>query len=625
MPQVIAPAEFRRGAQTITTPAMLVWHLPSTDRAKSLGSREAFFSGTQHTHKQANWTGQSRDPGVGYLAERMKPQGFVSTNSATVPFSQRRPDAPNSLHRQIVTRFSDMLLGEMARPNLSVPADEATEAYIHAIFDASDSWATLQQARDIKGRLGSAALAVSITEGEPATEALNPINLWVMEWEHKVRWVPKIVVEQKLISKQVQRDPDDEDSPPTKAWQSVDAKSPLETRKFWRTRVWTDTHVINYVDVDEDWAKDEPDRPIPVEAMTKHQAGRCPVIWMQNTRNLESPEGEEDGVGTYEVSDKLDTIRAFTCRSTIANTDPTLIVKDTPARLRKNPAMAKGHGHRISVDTAGDVKLLEASGDPVRTAIELAKILRHDILQTSCTVIMDPETMGTYKSAESIRLMMKPMEARCGRLRVPLTCEIQQLCDLWLTLGNNWGVISLEDHHMDIHQMRDVADHPIILPPRVVIGEDEDDFELDEDGMPPAPERSEAKLEVHKVGEGRWVDVQWGPYLRPTPTELLAASQALTTSNGMKPLLSQETATAVMTGFLGAGSPEDERERLALEQHKSMVEMGSAVFGGGGTPELDAARNKSDDANAKAEVGAAKTAEIKEKTGGRPDGSVSTD
>ena len=53
----------------------------------------------------------------------------------------------------------------------------------------------------------------------------------------------------------------------------------------------------------EDWAEDEPERPIPVEEMTEHRAGRCPVIWMQNTRSLESPEGEEtdpDGPGSDE-------------------------------------------------------------------------------------------------------------------------------------------------------------------------------------------------------------------------------------------------------------------------------------------------------------------------------------
>jgi hypothetical protein len=607
MPQVIAPAEFRRGAQTITPPNMLVWHLPSTERAKTLCCRESFFCGTQHTHKPANWSGQSRDPGVGYLAERMKPQGFVSTNSATVPFSQRRPDSPNSLHRQIVTRFSDMLLGEMARPNLAVPADPTTEAYIHAIFDSSDSWATLQQARDIKGRLGSAALAVSVVEGEPATEALSPIHLWVMEWEDKVRWVPRVVVEQKMITKQVRRDPDDDDPPGSEAWQSTDPKSPLETRNFWRTRVWTDTHVINYQDVEEDWDKDDPERSIPIEDMAEHRAGRCPVIWMQNTRNLECPEGEEDYIGTYEVSDKLDTIRAFTCRSTIANTDPTLIVKDTPARLRRNPATAKGHGHKISVDVAGDVKLLEASGDPVRTAVELAKILRHDILQTSCTGIMDPETLGTYKSAESIRLMMKPMEARCGRLRVPLTCEIQQLCEIWIDLGTNWGVVSIEDRDSD--QSSDGGQQPIILPPRVIIEEnDDEDYELDENGNPPAPERNETVLEPHEVGEGRWVDVQWGPYLRPTPTELLAASQALTTSNGQKPLLSQETCTSVMTGFLGAGSPEDERERMEHEKHKGMMQANAA-----------AQAAKPDEP----EPGQPPASKPKESTGGRPDGSES--
>lgn len=485
MPGLIAPAEFRRAAQTIIPSDMKVWGLPGTDRAKALACRESFFFGNQHTHKAATWTGQSRDPGVGYLAERMKPQGFVSTNSATVPFNQRRPDAPNSLHRQIVTRFSDMLLGENARPTLGVPADPTTEAYIHAVMESSASWATLQQARDIKGRLGSAAIVLTVIDGQVTTEALNPVYLHVMEWEKSALWIPRIVVEQKLITKIVERDPNEARKLAMGAFGQPITDSLLEVKNFWRTRAWTSTHIVDYVDVPEDWAKEDPYRQIPMDGdPVPHKAGRCPVVWMQNTRNPECPEGEEDYVDTYEVSDKLDTLRAFTCRSTIANTDPTLIVKDTPARLRRNPAMSKGHGQRISVDTAGDVRLLESTGDPVRIAMELWKLLRHDILQTSCTVIMDPETLGTYKSAESIRLMMKPMEARASRLRVPLTDEIEQVCQIWLALGRAWGVASMEDR-----SLREASeDSPIILPPRVILDDEHD---------------GDPQLEVHAVGKDR--------------------------------------------------------------------------------------------------------------------------
>lgn len=614
MPALISPAEFRRGAQTIQTPDMVVWHLPSSDRAKALMAKEAFYHGTQHAHKQATWSGQSRDPGVGYLAERMKPQGFVPTNAALlVPFGQRRPDAPHTLPRQIVTRMSDMLLGETARPNLAVPADDSTEAYLHAIFDESDSWATLQQARDIKGRLGSSTMVCSVIAGEPTTEPVNPVHLWVAEWEDTAKWIPKIVVEQKLVSKLVKRKAEDtEGMTPSPYKRDGTQESRLETKRFWRTRVWTDTETITYVDVEEDYDKDDPDRVIVIDALVEHKAGRCPVVWMQNTRNPESPEGDEDYVGTYEVCDKLDTVRGFTCRSTIANTDPTLVIKDTAARLRKHTSVAKGHGHRIDTDVAGDVKLLEASGEPVRTALELGKILRHDILQTSCTVIMDPETLGTYKSAESIRLMLKPMEARAGRLRVPLTCEIQQVCDIWLTLGRNWGVVSIEDHHMDRPAMEGIHAHPIILPPRVMLPE-ETETEFGADGMPELPEKEPPKLETHVVGVGRWVDVQWGPYLRPTPTELLAASQALTTANGMKPVLSQETSTAVMTGFLGAGSPTEEQDRIEHEQNESLRMMGASMFAkDGDDPARAAERGKQDDADARAEVKAATSAEIGE-------------
>ncbi len=54
-----------------------VFNLHETARAKTLKMCETFYTGTHHDHLAHGWDGSSRDPGVGYLHERLRPQGFV--------------------------------------------------------------------------------------------------------------------------------------------------------------------------------------------------------------------------------------------------------------------------------------------------------------------------------------------------------------------------------------------------------------------------------------------------------------------------------------------------------------------------------------------------------------------
>lgn len=593
MPDATNLRQLAQITRTEDPPKMIVWHLPDTARAQSLCVLASFYNLNQHDHMKARWSGAAKDPGVGYLRDRMEPQGFTPTNAAvSAPWTHRRPDCPHGLPKQVTKRFSDMLLGEQGRPTISVPASEDTSAYVNAVMSASKTWATMLTARDTKGARGSAAVVLSVVDGVPTSEPLCPENLRI-EWKETADWIPVSVMEQKLIDKQVAVE--------------EDGKTTLEVKKFWRTRYWDEQVEISYQDVPEDWDEEVPDWPIPIDGEpVEHGIGRCPVVWLQNTRCTESPEGECDMDGVHEESDKLDKVRSFAVRATIANTDPTIHHKDTRQMLQRNPMLEKGHGKSIKTSEVGDVKLLETSGSGVEMAWNTSDQLRHDILQTVSCVIMDPDTIGSYKSGEALSILWQSMEQRCNRYRVPIEDEIRQAAEIWIALGREMDVVSIED----VDRKRDDKDKKpksgIILPPREVFEDDAD-------------EDAEPKLQPHTVGEGQWVKLVWGPYQRPTATQLQAMITALTTANGQKAVLSQETTTELVVGALSLGDPQDEVNKIKAEKETAMEEFGLNDMGGD-----DPFGGKDDDDDAKAEGAAAKNEAVKNANSTKTDDSQGT-
>lgn len=544
-------------------PTMFVWDLPRTPRAIMLRAKTAFVENTQHDHKEVNWDGIPRDPGVGYLRERMRPQGFVPANAA--PYGHRKPDAGVPLPCQITRSFTDMLLGRY--PALRVPADADTERYLEAAINASNTWDALVEARDIAGGCGSAALSLAVEDGEPMTDTHTPADLWVREWQPGAKWVPVEVVEQRLVE----------------VTEEVDGE--LKTFRVWRTKVWTQTHVINYKDVPENWgqSQDGERKPIPVDGEpVEHKAGRCPVVWYQNTRNSKSPEGDTDMKGAYHLSDRVDRLQSMVVRGSIANTDPTLVRKIEDRLRRRRPIERKGYGAMIDVGPGGDAKLLEITGTSIETSWNGVRQLRDEILQTASCVIIDPENAGAYKSGEALALLWRRMEARCNRLRVPLTSVIRQVAELWIELGAAWGITSVEE----------AEGQGIILPPLVTEPTDE------ELAMNP-----EAKPEtgIYQVGTGRYVEIVWPPYHVPTATQLQAMAQALAVANGQKPTVSQETATGMMVSYLGKGDPTEERRKIEEERAAGQEQFAAAMFPGGGEEDREEA-GKTAEAEAEAQA-----------------------
>lgn len=532
-----------------------VMDIHKTSRSLSLRALQAYLLQRQHDHKTLSWDGAPRDAGVGYMYERLQPQGFVPSNAAPYGYSGRKPSCPDPIGRQVIRAFTDMVFGA-SPPDIGTPADPATGSYLESVMAEADAWDTLSEVRDYTGACGESAILVEVLDGEPSTERLNTANLEVLEWETCRGWIPKKVVEQRIVEKSVLNE----------------ETKKSEVVKVIRTRYWDDQVAVTYEDVPTDYGQDEKDpKPIPVKDTVEHNAGRCPIVWVQSTRSSQSTSGDTDLEGVYEVADQIDKMQSMVTRASVANTDPTLVYKDEDRNRRRNNQLRKGHGARIDVGPQGDAKLLETTGSSIQTSWDGVRELRERVFQVTGCVVVTPETASAYKSGTAIAMMWRAMESRCStRLRPPLKTAIKQICNIYIAIGTAVGVSSMEE------------DEPggIVLPPKVTPPS------KDDPDTPP-------KIEAHKVGRAKYYEVRWAPFHEPTPEGLQAMAAALTAANGQKPLLSRETATREMVNVIGNVDPNEELERIEAEHGQSMSEFDSII--GVGSPGDDGKEEGEDD------------------------------
>ncbi|PCJ22415.1 MAG: hypothetical protein COA94_09110, partial [Rickettsiales bacterium] len=504
-----------------------VMGIRSTARARRLMQCRAFYVGSHHDHLSRRWDGSARDPGVGYLHERLKPQGFVPVQS--IPYGQRKPDTGMPLARQIINRFSEMLLGQGRAPGLSIPADVDTERYLEAVFSEAMCWDVLMEARDVTGSCGSAAIVPSVVNGVPTAEVLMPFDIHVYRWKNGASWEPLEVVEQRLVDRVV---PDPE-------------TGKLDVQQYWRTRMWTETHTVTFDDVPQNWP---PEDPIPYrpENRVEHHAGRCPVVWYQNTRSSKSPDGAADCDGVWHLIDQTDRIMSQVYKAARANVDPMLHIKEEERLKKKIGAVTKGG--LVMTSAAGDAKYVEMEGTSISVGLEVVRTLRQEVLQTAECIIVDPASAGAYKTGEALQLLWRAMEAKTNRLRVMLTQTIRELSRIWLSLGRAVGVANLEDAK---------PGNGILLPPVVELVEQTTEEIV-------AGERPTPNLTTQSVGTGAHITFKWPPYWNPTAKQVNEMALAMGAAKNAS-LLSSSTRVTEMAKLLGI-DPGDEFVKVKREQ-----------------------------------------------------------
>lgn len=563
-------------AEQAPLPKVFVYDCTSDPRYIELTTLYRWWEGSQHDYCYADFQGRSRSSGCGYIADRQRDKGIINPGEIQrVSYDSRRPNAPAGLARRVVSRFTELTTG--LSPTLLCASDQDTAAYLPAVFEESCTFDAHQEARDFAGATGSAVMIPSITDGQPNCETLPSFAVQVLRWANRKRWVPAEVVHQYRVEVMPE-----------------EARADMRPEVRIRTRMWTVTEYVEFKDVKTDHDKT---LPLDVESRVGHRAGRCPVVWVQNTRKTNSPEGEYDLLNqqNLEMCDEVDRVQSHALKATKANTQPTLVrMDDQLAFAQQFPRLAKGVGAEIRVGKGGDAKYLETHGDSVKMGWDSAAKMEEKVLKNCNCWMPESETTTAAPSGVAVAKLRRGMETRGNRIRTAQTWTIRQVAQIWINLGLGWGVTSEDDPE----------EGKIILPPRLYKieppePEEQPPPQIPDDAepgapatAPPKPEPTE-RLAPHKVGKGRSVKVDWPPFDVPTATDLRELATALTTMTSGK-LLSEKTATEMFVGAAGLRDAEQEHKRLAEQKESGMAQLGPLM----GAPLSGAAKAAEDGAAA---------------------------
>lgn len=539
------------------------------ERYGQLAAWWQFYDGTQHDHCKADWAGRSRPARQPYLSGRVPEKGFAGRTSARASHDDRRPNVQLGLTQRVVDRYTETTCGRPAA--LSVPGDEDSTCALEASFEASNTWDAIVEIETIGGAVGSAAVVTSVIDGEFCDEVLFPFEVYVRSWADRRRWIPSEVIHQVHVDVE-RRDPD---------------TGKIVCKRLIKTRLWTEVHTITFEPVDPDeWDATKPLKIADDEdAVIEHHAGRCPVVWHQNTRSHRTPEGQPDmrTASNLELSDMADRVASHAVKATRNNAEPTIHRADRDIMFMQIPAIAKGAGNEIRTSEVGKVSYLETDGRSVEMAWSGVDRLTLTVLRNTNCVIMDVDldmaSRGNGDSGEALQQRAGSMHKRCNRKRVTLGTTIKQMAKIRLAMMR----------HLDISSEDDPKDGTIILPPRCFkdsdqhTGEEHDEMSqaagqdllaikqspagvLGWSGLEPFKERYEA----HRLGQGTAVAVRWPPYNELTPLQIQAFTTAVGQATGSKQSLSQQTAIELVASALGLPDALAEKRRVMEEKQAGL-------------------------------------------------------
>lgn len=512
-------------------PRIALTEITDGPRYAELDLYESHFRLTQDDNKLYDWNGYFR--GYGPMAA-IKP-GFY------IPLSMRKPDAMMPLAKFITGRLTAMTLGVDSEPVVMVEGDEDAEAYTRALATASRLFVRGIEARNLGGACGSVAISYGFVDGKPRVEIHNPKHCRVLDWADRSELVVGSFLKTYAY---VEEDLDEKTG------------RPIQKRYFY-ARFIDKTRDLAWDRIPEDQARDAnwstlnpPDREAAVVG------GVCPVVWIQNhphTAGAEPPRAPYDGPSDYEgMCDDMGQahrLKSATTKGTIANVDPTVVIKDD--RSKNTGSLMKGSGSAIY--SKGGAEYLHLPGDAMQAAEGRLKSLRADVLDAAGVVAPPVEDVASAaKSAAALRIIFAPMTAVCSILRASYGEGFERVLVGLLRMARALGTSEVE------------------LPSK---------FERLEPPEPPEPkegEEPEEKSEVEIVevelepGISEQVRLLWPPFFSPTWTDKQLAVQAAKEASGGKAVISHRTAVRAVGQLFGVEDPEAELEAIEEDSDRGL-------------------------------------------------------
>jgi hypothetical protein len=496
-------------------------------RYRQLETLGLYAEGRQHEALQYNWDGTRQ----GYAGEAdIKPGWYV-------PLKHRRPNVRFNLGKLIVGRLTAMALGEESWPQINVSGDEDAEDYVQALATEAKLQQRLQEARSKGGAAGTAVLSFAFVDGMPRVKSHEAKHMFPLRWADRDEHVLGAVLKVYAYTRTV--------------W--VDS-APKEKR-FYFARYWDERTETVWDPIPQElaqtnaWSWKVPSRTIV------HDYGECPVYWCQNLEDGDREDGISDIDQLPDTFDRINHLLSATTKGTIANVDPTLVIKDDPGK--NQGVVHKGEGQAIF--SKGGADYLELKGESVKTAKELARELTQFCLETAGVVIGDPEKMGAKaQSSLTLKMLYLPMCNQCDLLRVQygglITAVLRGMLRAARKIeGTEPGpVVVTEDGYRLQHKP------VVVLPPRIEV-EGEGDEKIEKE-VPRSPGTSER------------IELKWPQYFPPALPDIKLAVDAATAAQGRT--ISRKTGVAFTAPMFGVVDIDEELALIDVEREAQALLMG---------------------------------------------------
>lgn len=487
---------------------------------------EQYFRNKQDDHKQYDWDGCLRSVGGIELFDP-EPVGYA------VAYGARRPNARYNLPKVIVSNLTQMTLGGSSFPEINCEGDEKAQQALREWTKIMQFPSRMAEARNFGGQQGTACWSLGVSQGRFRIDVHNPKHCTVLEWNDRANFIPKRVLKAYCFER---------------SKVDVESKS-LKKFKYWYVRYWdeqTDTTWEEIpVEVAEtpDWAR------FPPSYSYTHGWGLCPFYWVQNLSDSQ----EEDGEGDYEgIEDKFDEMNALlssTSRGSRKNVDPTTVIH----REEDEEEVQKGSGAVIFAPEGAEY--LEMKGTGATAALAVLDNLRQVALEEAqCVVPREDKITGAAQSAAAMRILYRPMIAKCNLLRGQYGPAITR---------------TLQDILQVARKIRERVTR--------VVDQSGGWIRDEQESVTPALDPGVSDL----------VTLRWPEYFEPTAVDIKDAVSTAQAASGGKEVISHKTAVDYTARLFGIHDVDAELEAIEEDQQKQadqaaeLMEREATAFGKG--------------------------------------------
>jgi len=535
------PGSFGAGFTTMGPDAGFLGKYFDTPRFKKLAFRRSYYTGSQHDWKTYDFDG--RPIQAGSMEDAYQPPLTPDVAPYLVPLAMRRPSDPYKLGFAIVNSFTEMILGDGRFPSVTIQGDDEANEFISELIKLQDLPSKMISARDIGGSCGSVGISWCFRNGDIITKAHDPKYIVVHAWKDEERCIPSYVVELYQHEKQVFNY----------------EKKILETVVMWFRRDWTENADIYYEDCPVNGST-VPVFTIDPKKTIVHNDGKCHFVWIKNTDAAEL-DGLPDYHNIYENMNVLDIMNSEISKGTNANLDPTLLMKVDVEFVKVQGSLKKGSDNALMMDRLDSAEYLELTGSSLSVALTVFQQKRKNALEICSCVIPDPDVIAAQgTSSVALKMMFSRMISSCNVKRTLYGEGIARLLNDQLAIARKYYAagfkLNIPDGVKEIEEIDPITKEPtgnILLKPYTKV-----------------------------PGMKGTLNLVWGPYFQPTPTDIQSGITAMQTATGGKPVITQRSAVKVVSQMVGL-DPEVEytslKEQEAAKDDPFQGELDQAAGG----------------------------------------------